>query len=47
LESRRVDPEDLKIYVTLSKEPAEYVANTVQRRVGLHLGARKGDVIYY
>jgi DNA polymerase elongation subunit (family B) len=47
LESTRVDPEHLKIYVTLSKDPAEYVANTVQRRVGLHLGARKGDVIYY
>jgi len=47
LESRNVDPEDLKIYVTLSKDPAEYAANTMQKRVGLHLGAKKGDVIYY
>jgi DNA polymerase elongation subunit (family B) len=47
LESRRVNPEDLKIFVTLSKDPTEYVNNTVQKRVGLHSGARKGDTIYY
>jgi DNA polymerase, archaea type len=47
LESRRIDPEDLKIFVTLSKDPDEYVANTVQKRVGLYVGAKKGDVIYY
>lgn len=47
LESRKVDPEDLKIYVSLSKDPAEYATNTVQNRVGLYLGAKKGDVIYY
>jgi DNA polymerase, archaea type len=47
LESRRVNPEDLKIFVTLSKDSAEYVSNTVQKRIGLHLGAKKGDTIYY
>jgi DNA polymerase elongation subunit (family B) len=47
LESRRVDTEDLKIFVTLSKDPTEYAGNTVQKRVGLKLGAKKGDVIYY
>jgi DNA polymerase elongation subunit (family B) len=30
LESGRVDPEHLKIHVSLSKEPAEYANNTVQ-----------------
>jgi hypothetical protein len=47
LESRRVDLEDLKINVSLSKDPAEYATNTVQKRVGLCFGAKKGDVIYY
>lgn len=47
LESGRINPEDLKIYISLSKDPAEYPANTVQKRVGLYLGAKKGDVIYY
>jgi hypothetical protein len=31
----------------LSKDPAEYVSNTVQKRVALHFGAKKGDTIYY
>jgi hypothetical protein len=42
-----VDPEDLKIYVSLSEDPAEYTTNTIQKRVGLYLGAEKRDVIYY
>lgn len=41
LESRKVDPEDLKIFVTLSRDPAEYVSNTVQKRVGLSLGGKE------
>ncbi|MEP0826091.1 MAG: hypothetical protein HRF40_11455 [Nitrososphaera sp.] len=47
LESRRVAPDDLKICVTLSKDPAEYATNTIQKRVGLHVGAKKGDVICF
>jgi DNA polymerase, archaea type len=47
LESGRVDAEDLKIYIRLSKEPAEYPNNSIQKRVALYLGAKKGDVIYY
>jgi DNA polymerase, archaea type len=47
LESGRVDSEDLKIHVRLSKEPSEYPNNSIQKRVGLHLGSKKGDIIYY
>jgi len=47
LESGRINPEDLRIYISLSKDPTEYAANNLQKRVGLYLGAKKGDVIYY
>ena len=47
LESGNVNAEDLKIHVRLSKDPAEYPNNTAQKKVGLCLGAKKGDVIYY
>ncbi|MDQ3884613.1 MAG: hypothetical protein M3239_04125 [Thermoproteota archaeon] len=31
----------------MSKDPTEYVSNTVQKKVGLYFGAKKGDIIYY
>jgi DNA polymerase elongation subunit (family B) len=47
LERKKVDPEILKIGVELSKDPADYKVNNIQKKIGLYLGAKAGDVIYY
>ncbi len=48
LESGHVDPELLKRFNRLSKNPEEYEnENDRKRKIGLAIGARKGDIIEY
>jgi DNA polymerase I len=47
LEKRRVDPELLKIRVKLAKDPADYVVNNPNKKIGILLGAKAGDIIWY
>jgi hypothetical protein len=48
LESGKVNPESLKRSHRLSKNPEEYEKeNDRKRKIGLAIGARKGDVIEY
>jgi DNA polymerase elongation subunit (family B) len=47
LEKRRVDPELLKIRVRLAKDSADYAINSPNKKVGMLLGAKAGDVIWY
>ncbi len=47
LEEKKLDPETLKIGLELSKDPADYEVNNIQKKIGPRLGARAGDLIYY
>jgi DNA polymerase I len=47
LEQGRIDPELLKIKVKLSKDPADYAVNNLNKKIGMLLGARAGDIIWY
>jgi DNA polymerase elongation subunit (family B) len=47
LEQGRVDPELLKIKVKLAKNPADYAVNNPNKKIGILLGAKAGDVIWY
>jgi len=47
LEQARIDPELLKIRVKLTKNPADYVVNNPNKKIGMLLGAKAGDVIWY
>jgi DNA polymerase, archaea type len=47
LEQGRIDPELLKIRVKLAKEPSDYAVNNPNKRIGILLGAKNGDVIWY
>jgi DNA polymerase elongation subunit (family B) len=47
LEQGRVDPELLKIKVQLAKDPADYAVNNPNKKIGMLLGAKAGDVIWY
>jgi hypothetical protein len=47
LEQGRVDPELLKIKVKLAKNPEDYVINNPTKKIGMLLGAKAGDVIWY
>jgi len=47
LESGKIDPELLKIKVKLAKDPVDYAVNNPNKKVGMLLGAKAGDVIWY
>lgn len=47
LESGKIDPELLKIEVKLAKDPADYAINNPNKKIGILLGAKAGDVIWY
>jgi DNA polymerase elongation subunit (family B) len=47
LEQGRVDPELLKIKVKLAKNPADYAVNNPNKKIGMLLGAKACDVIWY
>jgi DNA polymerase elongation subunit (family B) len=47
LEIGKIDPELLKIRVTLAKNPEEYAINNPNKKIGMLLGAKAGDVIWY
>jgi hypothetical protein len=47
LEQGRIDSELLKIKVKLSKDPADYAVNNSIKKIGMLLGAKAGDVIWY
>lgn len=47
LEEHKVDPDKLKIWVELSRDPEDYKVNNSQKKIGLQLGARAGNLIYY
>lgn len=47
LESGQVDPERLKIWIKLSKNLQDYTGNHPNKKIGMLLGAKAGDVIWY
>jgi DNA polymerase I len=47
LESGKIDPDLLKIRVKLAKDPADYAVNNPNKKIGMLLGAKAGDVICY
>jgi DNA polymerase I len=47
LEEEMVDPDTLKIWMELSRDPASYKVNNIQKKIGLQLGAKAGDLVYY
>jgi DNA polymerase elongation subunit (family B) len=47
LELGRIAPEHLKITVKLSKDPTDYAVNNSNRKIGMLLRRRAGDVIWY
>ncbi|MDQ3969575.1 MAG: hypothetical protein M3275_14420, partial [Thermoproteota archaeon] len=47
LEQRRIDPELLKIKVKLAKDPTHYTVNNLNKKIGMLLGAKAGDIIWY
>jgi DNA polymerase, archaea type len=47
LESGKIDPELLKIKVKLAKNPEDYAVNNPNKKIGILLGAKAGDVIWY
>jgi len=47
LESGKIDPELLKIRVKLAKDPSDYAVNNPNKKIGMLLGAKAGDVIWY
>jgi DNA polymerase elongation subunit (family B) len=47
LEQGRIDPELLKIKVKLSRDPVDYAVKNPNKKIGLLIGAKAGDVIWY
>jgi DNA polymerase, archaea type len=47
LENGKIDPELLKIKVKLAKNPEDYAVNNPNKKIGMLLGAKAGDVIWY
>jgi DNA polymerase elongation subunit (family B) len=47
LEIGKIDRELLKIRVTLAKNPEDYAVNNPNKKIGMLLGAKAGDVIWY
>jgi DNA polymerase elongation subunit (family B) len=47
LKQGKIDPELLKIKVKLAKDPANYAVNNPNKKIGMLLGAKAGDVIWY
>jgi DNA polymerase elongation subunit (family B) len=47
LEAEKIDADLLKISVKLSKDPKQYAVNNPQKKIGLLLNAKAGDVIEY
>jgi DNA polymerase, archaea type len=47
LENRQIDPELLKVKVRLTKDPEDYAVNNPNKKIGMLLGAKAGDVIWY
>lgn len=47
LEQGRIDPELLKIKIKLAKNPADYAVNNPNKKIGMLLGSRAGDIICY
>jgi DNA polymerase, archaea type len=47
LESGKIDPDLLKIRVKLAKDPSDYAVNNPNKKIGMLLGAKAGDVIWY
>jgi DNA polymerase I len=47
LEQGSVDPDLLKIKVKLAKDPAHYAVNNPHKKIGILLGAKAGDIIWY
>ena len=46
-ERGRIDPELLKIEVKLGKDPEDYPVNNPNKKIGILLGAKADDVIWY
>jgi hypothetical protein len=47
LKQGRIDPELLKIKVKLAKDPSDYAVKNSNKKIGMLLGAKAGDVIWY
>jgi DNA polymerase, archaea type len=47
LDKGNIDPELLKIKVKLAKDPADYAVNNPNKKIGILLGAKAGDIIWY
>lgn len=47
LEEGKVDVNELKISIKLSKDPDQYIVNNIQKKIGLRLNLKAGDVIQY
>ena len=47
LAEKNVNPDALKIWVELSRDPADYKVNNIQKKIGLQLGGKAGDLMYY
>ncbi len=47
LEESKINVNDLKISVKLSKDPDQYTVNHAQKKIGLKLNLKTGDVIQY
>jgi hypothetical protein len=47
LEQGRIDPELLKIRINLAKDSADYAVNNSDKKIGMLLGAKAGNVIWY
>jgi DNA adenine methylase Dam len=47
LENGKIDPELLKIKVKLAKDPVDYAVNNPNKKIGMLLGAKAGDIIWY
>lgn len=46
-ERGRIDPELLKIEVKLGKDPEDYPVNNPNKKIGILLGAKADDIIWY
>ena len=44
LEGEKVDPDALKIWVELSRDPSDYKVNNIQKKIGHQLRAKAGDL---
>ena len=47
VDENKVTPDALKIWLELSRDPANYKVNNIQKKIGLQLGANAGDFVYY